>query len=75
MAMETTLSGFLTSFYISSITKLAFHLPHVHILGTNNCGTMRHTALKKRELFQDILCRRDHAERLVTSFDHQIQLK
>ena len=34
---------------------------------------MRRTAFKRRELFQDVLCRRDYAERLVASFANQIQ--
>ena len=38
--METTISDFHTSFYIPAIQKLAFHLPHVRILGTNHCGEM-----------------------------------
>ena len=71
--METTISGFHTSFYIPAIQKLAFHLPHVHIIDTNHCGEMRRTAFKRRELFQDVLCRRDYAERVVASFDNQIQ--
>ena len=45
----------------------------MHILGTNHCGEMLRTAFKRRELFQDLLCRRDYAERVVTSFAHQIQ--
>ena len=36
--METTISYFHTIFYIPAIQKLAFHLPHVRILGTNQCG-------------------------------------
>ena len=36
--METTISHFHTSFYITAIQKLAFQLPHVCILGTNHCG-------------------------------------
>ena len=51
--METTIYDFHTSFYIPAIQKLAFHLPHVRILGTNQCGEMRRTAFKQRELFQD----------------------
>ena len=66
--METTISNFHTRFYIPSIQKLDFHLRHVHILGTNHCGEMRHTAFKRRELFQDVLCRRDYAERVVAIF-------
>ena len=34
---------------------------------------MRRTAFKRRELFQDVLCRRDYAERLVASFSNLIQ--
>ena len=36
--METIISGSCTSFYIPVIQKLAFHLPYVRILDTNNCG-------------------------------------
>ena len=71
--METTISDFCTSFYIPAIHKMTFHLPHVRILGTNHCGEMRRTAFKRRELFQDVLCRRDYAERVLASFDNQIQ--
>ena len=39
--METKVSDFHTSFYISAIQKLAFHIPHVRILCTNHCGEMR----------------------------------
>ena len=38
--METTISESHTSFYIPTIQKLAFNLPHVRILGTNHCGEM-----------------------------------
>ena len=71
--MEPKISGFHTCFYIPAIQNLAFHLPYVCILGTNNCGEMRHTAFKQRELFQDVLCRRDYSERVVPNFDSQIQ--
>ena len=73
--METTISYFHTSFYIPVIQKLDLHLPYVRILGTNHCGAMQRTAFKQRELFQNVLCRRDYAERLVASFSHQIQLE
>ena len=71
--METTISYSHTSFCIPSIQKLAFHMPHVRILGTNHCCELRRIAFKRRELFQDVLCRRDYAERLVASFAKQIQ--
>ena len=65
--METTVSDFYTIFYIPAIQKLAFHLPHVRILCRNNCGEIRRTDFKQCESFQDVLCRRDYAERLVAS--------
>ena len=71
--METTISDFHNSFYISAIQNLACHLPRVHILGTNHCGAMRHTSFKRRELFQDAICCRFYAERVVARFAHQIQ--
>ena len=71
--METTIYDLHTSFYISDIQNLTFHLPHVSIIGTNHCGAMRRTAFKRRELFQDVLCRRDYYERVVARFAHQIQ--
>ena len=71
--METTISDFHTSFYKPAIQKLTFHIPYVRILGTNHCGEMRSTALKGHELFQDVLCPRDYAERLVAIFSNQIQ--
>ena len=71
--METTVFDFHTSFYIPAIQKLAFHLPHVRILGTNHCGEIRRTAFKRCESFQDVLCRRDYDKRLVERFADQIQ--
>ena len=70
---ETTIYDFHTSFYIPAIQKLAFHLPHVRILGTNHCGEMLRTDFKRRELFQDILCCREYYERVVAIFANQTQ--
>ena len=71
--MGTIFSDFHTSLYIPAIHKLAFHLPHVRILGTNHCGEMQRTAFKRRELFQDVLCHIDYAERVVARFANQIK--
>ena len=71
--METTISGFHTSFYIPAIQTSAFHLSHVRIFGTNHCGEMRRTAFKRGELFQDILCCSDYYERVVARFANKIQ--
>ena len=45
----------------------------MRILGTNHCGELQRTAFKLCELFQDVLCRRDYAERVVASFANQIK--
>ena len=47
----------------------------MRIIGTNHCGGMRRTAFKQRELFQDVICCRGYAERVVASFANQIQLE
>ena len=70
---ETTISDFHTSFYIKYIQTLAFNIPHVLILGTNQCDEMRRTAFKRRKLFQDVLCCCDYSDRVVAIFAHQIQ--
>ena len=67
------ISDFNTSFYIPAIQRLAFHLPHVPILGTNHFGELQQTSFKPRELFQDVLCHCDYAERVVANFTDQIQ--
>ena len=71
--METTISDFHTNLYIPAIQNLAFNLPHVRILRTNHCGEMRHTDFKRRESLQDVLCRRDYADRVVANFANKIQ--
>ena len=71
--MDTTISDFHTSFSLPAIQKLAFHLPHVRILGTNHCDKIQRTAFKRRELFQDVLCRCDYADRVVSRFANQIK--
>ena len=38
VTMETNIYNFHTSLYIPEIQKLAFHIPHVQIVGTNHFG-------------------------------------
>ena len=52
---------------------MTFYLPHVRIFGTNHCGEIRRTTFKRREIFQDVIGRRDYAERVVASFANQIK--
>ena len=71
--IEKTVYNFHTSFYIPEIQKLAFHILHLQIIGTNHCGDYCRTEFKRRESFQDVLCLCDYADRVVDSFSHQIQ--
>ena len=52
---------------------MAFHLPYVRIIGTNHCGKMQWTSFKRCELFQDVIFCHDYDDRVVASFDSQIQ--
>ena len=70
--METKISESHIRYYIPDIQKWYFHLPHVRIICTNHCGEMQHTAFKRFELFKDVLCCRDYADRVVASFANQI---
>ena len=70
--METSIADFHTIFYIPEIQNLAFHLPHVIILGTNKFVNTCREAFRNRRVNQDVLCCCDYAERVVDSFAHQI---
>ena len=71
--METTIYNFHTSFYIPAIQKLAFHIPHIQILGTNHCGDSFRTKFKCHKSFQDVLFHRYYYERVDDSFPPKIQ--
>ena len=73
--MKTFIADFHTSLYIPAIQSLAFHLPHVRILGTNNCGDKRREAFKCSSAKQYAFYCRDYDERVVASFAHQIHYK
>ena len=53
--------------------NIAFHLPHIRIIGTNHCGNTRREAFKRRIKHKGVLCRGDYSEILVDIFTHQIQ--
>ena len=69
---EKYIYEFHTSFYISRIKKLAFHLLNVWIIGTNHCGNTCFEAFKCRRENQDVLSLRDYDEIAVASFAQQI---
>ena len=71
--METSIPDFFTSFYIPAIKKILFHLPYVHIIGTNNCGNTCSKEFKLCSLFQNGLRCIYYSEIVLASFAHQIQ--
>ena len=46
------------------LKKNDFHLPHVNILGTNNCGEKRGEAFERRHMLMDIKRPHDYAEHI-----------
>ena len=71
--IETSILKFHNKYYITSIKKLAFHLPHVRIIGTHNCGKECHEEFKLRSKQHDVLCRSDYEDHIVSIFAHQIK--
>ena len=47
---------------------MAFHVPHVNILGNHNCGKERREAFNIQGESHDIFCMLNYAERVVSSF-------
>ena len=71
--MESSIVEFHQDIYIPAIQKLAFHLPHVRIIGAHHCVNTRQEALKRHSDFQDVLRHCDYAELIVARFSHQIK--
>ena len=71
--MEKSITEFNTSFYITAIKKLVFHLKHIHIIGTHHCRKACFEVFKHRISYQYVLCCRDYSERVIAIFVHKIQ--
>ena len=61
MLLQTSITEFHEKFNITEIQKLAFHFPHVHILGTYHCGKEHHKEFKKTGTLHRVLCQLDYA--------------
>ena len=66
--MKKSFLDFYDNFYIPMLNKYAYHLPHVILLGKNECSKIRKDSLK----VGDIETTRDYAERLSFDFDNEI---
>ena len=71
--LEETITSFHQNYYMPSIEKLAYHLAHVRILGSNHVGLTRKQALMRRGQKKDIKLVRDFAERLGSCFGKEFQ--
>ena len=60
-------------FYIPEMKNLAFYLPHVRIIGTNNCGNTLHEAFKFCTANKYVFFCPDYSDRVVDNFSYQIQ--
>ena len=52
---------------------MSFHLPHVRILGTHQCGKDHREAFKNPSKQHGVSCRSDYLERVVFSLSHKIK--
>jgi len=57
-------------YYLPALEKLAYHKPHVRILGKDCCGAERLAAHKRAP---SVRTRRDYAERLAAAFNLEAQ--
>ena len=61
---------FLKEHYLPAMEKLAYHRPHVQILGKDHCAGARRVAFRHRP---SVRTRRDYAERLAAAFNLEAQ--
>ena len=66
--MKKPFLDFYNNYYIPMLEKYAYHLPHVILLGKNECSKIRKESLK----IGDVETIRDYAERLSFDFDNEI---
>ena len=72
--LNNSISKFHKKYYKAAIHRLAFHLPHVMILGKNHCAKLRREAFEERVKDNfDICCERDYAERFVLKPGIEVQ--
>jgi len=66
--LTESVSNFHQNYYKPAIEKLAYHLAHVKILGTNHIGLTRREALSMRHEKKDIKVQHDFVDILVAAF-------
>jgi hypothetical protein len=67
---ECAMGTFHAKYYQPALEKLAYHRPHVRILGKSCCGSARFEAFKRKP---SVRTRRDYAERLAAAFNLEAQ--
>ena len=71
--MKTSIAEFHQKFWIISIQKLVFHLPHLYIQVTHNCDKEFCETFKLLGSSQYFLCCYDYSEQVVSNFSNQNQ--
>ena len=66
--MELSIEEFHKDLYIPAIQKLAFHLPHVRILGTHHFGNTGQEEFRRHSDLQYVLCHRDDSKYALDRF-------
>ena len=73
LLFNENVNTFHVKYYHPAIEKLAYHMPHVCILGTNHVGKTRREAVERGHCDCDVKLRCDYAERLTAALMHHIQ--
>ena len=66
--MNTTIKTFHGDHYGPAINKLDFCLPHVTIIGTNNCGKKIREYFKRKHVFVDVKSRHYYEDHIYVNF-------
>eukprot|EP00957_Ditylum_brightwellii_P081621 6209078-Ditylum_brightwellii.AAC.1 len=72
---DESVSSFHQLYYKPAIEKLAYHLPHMQIVGTKHIGSARRDAMLRCNEKKDIKVWCDFADRFVAEFATEIQSK
>ena len=70
---EEVTDFFYEMFYITTIEKLSFHLAHVRILGSTECGNTRNDCFRANTSKNNIKFKKDYAEKSSEATGIEIQ--
>ena len=71
--LETSIAEYHKKVYMPAIQKMEFYFPYLRILVTHHSGKKNYEVFKYRGELHNVLCWRDYAELVVSSFDYKIK--